>query len=202
MHAVTDRVPTGWFAGILTAAFLAVTAAFGGLSAVAAPPLAELQVGDTHENEQFAITVERATLIDELFEAGISVEEGERVLAVVLTAENVWDRAQSASSPTGLVGAVQIPGLGGPQAVARFDDATTGPWLQPGVPAQLVLTWAVDADAYAEGDEVRLEFRDFSAYTGQLVTYGDGWTDPVTVARLDIDLRDVGAGASAEETAE
>lgn len=37
--ALTDRVPTGWFAGILTVLFLTVTAAFGGLSAVAVAPV-------------------------------------------------------------------------------------------------------------------------------------------------------------------
>jgi hypothetical protein len=202
VHTVTDRIPTGWFASILTAIFLGVTAAFGGLAAVAAPPVAELQLGDTHENDQFAITIDRATLIDELPEAGVSVEPGQRVLAVVLTAENLWDRAQAAGGTTGIAGAVQVAGLGAPDSVARFDDATIGPYLQPNVPAELVLTWAVDADAYAEGDELRVDLRDFTLHRGQLVTYGEGWADPVTVAHLDAEIEDVGAGATPDDTAE
>ena len=202
---ISDRVPTGWFAGILTAVFLGLTAAFGGLDATAAPPVSELEAGDTHENAQFALTVERAVLIDELPEAGIFLEEdsGQRVLAVVLTAENVWTEAQPSNSvdgTRGIVGSVRIAELGDAPAdsIARFDDTTIDPYLQPGVPAQLVLTWAVDAERFAAGDELRVELRDFSLYTGQLITYGQSWQDPVTAAVLTLDLADVGAGADAD----
>lgn len=201
---ISDRVPTGWFAGILTVAFLGVTAAFGGLDATAAPTVSELEAGDTHENAQFALTVERAVLIDELPEAGIFLEEdsGQRVLAVVLTAENVWTEAQAATNANGtqgVVGSVRIAELGDAPAesIARFDDTTISPYLQPGVPAQLVLTWAVDAERFAEGDELHVELRDFSLYTGRLITYGQSWQDPVDAAVLTLDLTDVGAGADA-----
>lgn len=202
---VSDRVPTGWFAGILTAAFLGVTAAFGGLAAVAAPPITQLDAGDTHENSQFALTVERAVLIDDLPEAGIFLEEdsGQRVLAVVVTAENVWTEAlpsTNSGGTQGVVGSVRIPELGDvpAESIARFDDTTIDPYLQPGVPVQLVLTWAVDAEEFSDGDELRLELRDFSLYTGQLITYGTSWQDPVTAASLTLDIDDVGAGADAE----
>jgi len=201
--ALTDRVPTGWLAGILTAVFLGVTAAFGGLAAVAAPPVPEIEVGDTHRSGQFALTVERAVLIDELSDAGVFTEDGERVLVVVLTVENVWDRAQPAGSfagSTGVVGAVRIAQLGDApaDAVARLDDATVAPYLQPGVPAELVLTWAVEDDAFADGDLLQLELRDSSLYEGQLITYGQQWEDPVLAARLTVEVADVGAGADAE----
>ena len=204
---MSDRVPTGWFAGILTAAFLGVTAAFGGLSAVAAPPIPELAAGDTHENAQFAITIDRAVLIDELPEAGIFLEEGsgQRVLAVVLTVENLWTEALSTGldfvGDSGIVGSVRIAddGYEPAESVARFDDATVGPWLQPGIPAELVLTWPVDADAWADGDELRLELRDFALRTGQLVVDGQYWDDPVTAAYVTVDVADVGSGAEPEQ---
>lgn len=205
VRAATDRVPTGWFAGILTGVFLAVTAAFGGLAAVAAPPIPELALGETHENDQFAITVERAVLIDELPDAGITVEPGQRVLALVVTAENRWDRAQPAHSTGGLSAAVRIAQLGedtAPAAVARFDDATTSAYLQPRVPAQLVLTWAVDAAQFAADDELTVELRDLTLHEGKLVTYGRWWDTPVTAARLTVAVTDVGAGADAEGTGE
>nr|WP_315267148.1 hypothetical protein [Microbacterium lemovicicum] len=201
--AWADRVPTGWFAGILTACFLGVTAAFGGLSAVAAPPLPELRAGETHRNDQFSLTVERAVLIDELSDAGVSVEAGQRVLAVVLTVENEWDRALAASSgPSGregVIGSVRIDELGDvpADAVARLDDATNSPYLQPGVPAELVLTWAVDADSVSDGEELHVVLRDMSLSIGQLVTYGQWWDSPVAAARLAVDVTDVGAGADA-----
>lgn len=196
-----DRVPTGWFAGILTAAFLTATAAFGGLAEAAVPPVPELNAGQTHQNEQFALTVERAVLIDELPEAGVTVEAGERVLALVLTAENVWDRAQPSAGSGGITAAVRIPELGDVPAdsVARFDDTTVSPYLQPRVPAQLVLAWAVDAERFDTAENVDIELRDLSLRTGALVVSGQWWDTPVTAARMSVGLTDVGAGADAAE---
>ncbi|NYF17015.1 hypothetical protein HDC37_001843 [Microbacterium sp. AK009] len=196
-----DRIPTGWFAGILTAAFLTVTAAFGGLAQAAVPPLPALEPGDTHVNDQFALTVERAVLIDELPEAGIAVEPGQRVLAVVLTAENVWDRALPSEGSSGLRAGVRIAQLDDEPAaaIARFDDTTVSPYLQPRVPAELVLTWAVDRGAFADGDEIEVVLRDLALRKGQLVTSGEYWETPITAATMTLDVTDVGAGADAEE---
>lgn len=195
-----DRIPTGWFAGILTATFLAVTAAFGGLAQAAVPPLPELEPGETHVNDQFALTVERAVLIDELPEAGITVEPDQRVLAVVLTAENVWNRALPSEGSSGLRAGVRIGELGDEPAaaVARFDDTTFSPYLQPRVPAELVLTWAVDRDALAGGDEIEIVLRDLSLRKGELVVAGEYWETPITAATMTLELTDVGAGADAE----
>ncbi|WP_147423977.1 hypothetical protein [Microbacterium sp. AG1240] len=205
IHAVTDRVPTGWFAGILTAAFLGVTAAFGGLSAVAAPPVAQLRAGDAHENDQFAITIERAVLIDDLAEAGITVEPGERVLAVILTAENVWTRALPSTGTSGVQAAVRARSIGEDGAaasVARLDDAVGSPWLQPRVPAELVLTWAVADDALAGGDEITLDLRDLTLREGALVIDGEYWDSPITAAHLTVEVRDVGSGVTDETAGE
>lgn len=197
--ALADRVPTGWFAGILTTLFLAVTAAFGGLSAVAVPPVPDLAPGEQHRNDLFALTVERAVLIDDLPGSGTTVSEGQRILALVVTVENVWNRAVPAQGTAGVDGAVQVAELDGAPAdsIARLDDATVSPYLQPGVPAELVLTWAVDATAFAAGDVLHADLLDFTLYEGQLITYGESWTDPVTAARTTVEIRDVGAGADA-----
>jgi hypothetical protein len=197
--ALADRVPTGWFAGILTILFLTVTAAFGGLSAVAVPPVPELAAGAQHRNDQFALTVERAVLIDELIGSGTSVSDGQRVLALVVNVENVWDRALPSAGVAGVGAAVHVAELSGTPAdsVARLDDATLTPYLQPGVPAELVLTWAVDATTFAAGDVLHVDLLDFTLYRGSLITYGESWTDPVVGARTSVVIRDVGAGADA-----
>ena len=95
LRTATDRVPTAWIPGILTAVFLGAAAAFGGLEAVAAPPVETLQSGETHVNDMLSITVERAVLIDSLPDAGARAdpEKGQRVVAAVVMAENVWDTA-------------------------------------------------------------------------------------------------------------
>lgn len=198
---ITDKVPTGWLTGILLVPFLAITAAFGGLNAVAAPEIPEIAVGDVHDSGPFTVAVERAVLIDDFREAGAYPGEGQRVLAVVVTAENVWSESVAAGADNGVEGALRIPALGGnaePVAVARFDDATRDPYLHPGMPVELVVTWLVDADAYAEGDEVEIELRDFTLVEGQLILSGESWTDPIVGARLRVTATDVGAGADAE----
>ena len=204
LREVTDRVPTAWLPGIVTAVFLGAAAAFGGLEAVAAPPIATLQAGEEHRNDMLAFTVERAVLIDSFPEAGASAnaEKGERVLAVVVTAENTWDRAVPAENDASLTGMLRAPSLADPVpvAAARFDDGTKEPWLQPGLPAELVVTWIIDEDELAAGDQIELDLRDFSLQQGQVVFSGDVWSDPVVTARIAIPVTDVGAGADAEQT--
>lgn len=206
LREATDRVPTAWIPGILTAVFLGAAAAFGGLEAVAAPPIATLQPGDEHRNDMLSITVERAVLIDTFPEAGASAndEEGERVLAVVVTAENVWDRAVPAENDVSLTGMLRASGLAeaSPVSAARLDDGTNEPWLQPEMPVELVVTWIIDAGELAAGDEVDLELRDFTLQEGQIVFSGEAWIDPVVGARVSVPVTDVGAGADADAAEE
>lgn len=200
IRAATDRVPTRWFAGLATAAFLAATAAFGGLATAASPELAQLEPGDAHVTDQRSLTVKRAVLIDELPGSGVSPEEGQRVLALIVDVENTWDEPQGAG-PEGIGESFVIRGVDAEaeSSVARLDDATTGPELQPGVPAELVYTWAVDADDYAAGDELTVTLRELTLYTGSFVMTGQTWTDPVAEATMTLEIEDVGAGAEPEE---
>src|SRR5688572_26515536 len=85
LKAASDRVPTRWFTGIGTALFLVATAAFGGLATAAEPEITALAPGEAHRNDQLSMTIERAVLVDEFPEAGVYVDDGERVLAVLLT---------------------------------------------------------------------------------------------------------------------
>ncbi|NLP83409.1 hypothetical protein HF576_06105 [Microbacterium sp. CFH 90308] len=201
IRAATDRVPTRWFAGLATAAFLAATAAFGGLATAAPPELAQLEPGDAHVTDQRSLTVKRAVLIDELPGSGVFPEEGQRVLALVVDVENTWDEPQGSFGKESIGDSFTIEGVDAEadSSVARLDDATTSPELQPGVPAELVYTWAVDADDYAEGDELTVTLQELSLYTGSFVMNGQWWTDPVPDATVTLEIEDVGAGAEPEE---
>ena len=201
VRAAADRVPTKWVAGIGTGVFLAATAAFGGLETVEAVSLPELTADDEYRNDQLAVAVKRAVLIDELPEAGVSVEPGERVLALIVDAENVWDeplpttRGYSLSSTVALADHPEVE----PDGIARRDDTTANPWLQPGVQATIVLAWAVPAERYAAGDDVRVVLNDETLFTGTAVVSGRYWDDPVPAAMVTLDITDVGAGADAAE---
>lgn len=200
LHAATDRLPTKWIAGIGTGLFLAATAAFGGLETVEATSLPELSAGEEHRNEQLSVTVQRAVLIDELPEAGVTVESGERVLALIVDAENLWTeplpttRGNSVSSTVELVESPDAE----PDGTARYDDTTPNPWLQPGVPATLVLAWVVAGDRFTEGDELRVQLNDETLFTGTAVVSGRYWDDPRAAAMVTVGLEDVGAGAEAD----
>lgn len=198
LRAASDRVPTRWFAGIATGLFLAATAAFGGLATAAEPGPAAIGAGDEHRNEEFAITVERAVLLDEFPEAGVYVDEDEdeRVLAVQIEIENLWTEPIWAT-PSTMAESLQIEEVDGIpiESVARYDDATTTPWLQPGIPVDLVLTWIIDAGDIADGEDLHLTLSDLSLYTGSFVTTGQSWEDPIPAATLTLVVTDAGAGA-------
>jgi hypothetical protein len=200
IRAATDRVPTRWFAGVATAAFLAATAAFGGLATAAPPELEQLEPGEPHMTDQRSLTVKRAVLIDELPGSGVSPEEGQRVLALIVDVENTWDEPQGSSGTESIGDSFVLESIDAEaeSSVARLDDATLSPDLQPGVPAELVYTWVVDADAYAAGDELTVTLRELTLYTGSFVMTGQTWTDPVATATMTIEIEDVGAGADAE----
>jgi len=204
LHSALDRIPTSWATGVLTLAFLTVTAAFGGLAAAAQPVLPELTAGDEHVSEQLALTIERGVLIDEFPEAGVTVEPGQRVLALVVDVENRWTAPLSTGSGQSVAAAIRVGELGDvpPASVARLDDGGLLPWLQPRVPAELVVTWAVHADDFADGDDLVLDLRDLSLQTGQFVTAGQFWTEPVLAAHATVTIEDVGAGSSTEDDEE
>ncbi|WP_109209022.1 MULTISPECIES: hypothetical protein [Microbacterium] len=200
LRAASDRVPTAWFAGIATGLFLVATAAFGGLATAAPAELARLEPGEEHLTSQRSLTVQRAVLIDELPGTGLILEDGQRVLAVVVEAVNEWDQPLLSTGAGGVAASFWIEELDddAQSSVARIDDATIGPVLQPGVPAELVYVWAVDADAYSAGDQLTVTLADLSLYTGSFVTQGQWWDDPSPAARMTLALEDVGAGADQE----
>lgn len=198
IHAATDRVPTRWFAGIATGLFLVATAAFGGLATAAPPELEQLEPGEAHVTDQRSLTVKRAVLIDELPEAGVYPEDGERVLAVIVDVENRWDEPLRTTGLYGVTVSFSVEGVDDPRDVARMDDATGLLYLQPNVPAELVYAWAVDADTFADGDALTVTLSDTSLYTGSFVTEGQWWSDPVADARVSLKIEDVGAGAAKE----
>lgn len=196
VSAVTSRVSTKWIGGAATVLILGATAAFGGLGAVPESPLPELTAGDTFTGAGFEMTPQRAVLIDELNETGVRPKEGERLLVIIMDVTNVDDTARaSASTGTGSLAEIRVkdaPDI--PPSIARYDDSTLSPWLQPGIPAQLVLTWAVPSDAFADDGDVRMALHTATEYTGEYFVYGEYWDDVEVGAHATLSIEDVGAG--------
>lgn len=200
LRAATDRVPTKWFAAIGTALFLAVTAAFGGLATAAAEPatpLAELTAGETHTDAQLSTTVQRAVLIDALPGSGARPGVGERLLVLVVDVENRWTEPLMAGlgGPDGYAGSIHVKGddrlaVG----LVREDDTTSSPWLQPGVPTTLVLSWTVPAETYRDGENLAVVLGDTTRAKGQLLFDDEYWTERAPAAEVTLAIEDVGAG--------
>lgn len=201
LRKATDRVPTKWFAAIGTGAFLVVTAAFGGLAPVEAtePSLDQLAAGETHTSAQLGVTALRAVLIDELSGSGVIPDRdaGERLLVVLVRLENRWTRPLSSGGTESFADAVRVAGDGrDAEGVVREDDQTSPLWLQPGVPALLAYTWAVDPADYTGDDDITILLQDAQLVTGQLLYTGEDWGGYAPAAEVTLPLEDVGSGVS------
>lgn len=211
IKVAAGKVPATWITVAATAVFLGATAGFGGLADAPGPepePLPVLAAGETHTNQQFDITVERAVLIDELPGSGTYPKEGERVLAVVATLQNITDDpllSSQFSEATFTIEELPAERPSGDEAtssIARVDDSTLAPWLQPDVPVQVVVTWPVPADLLGAGDLVRLTLSDYERYDWARLGGSEddhSWVDPAPAAYVDLEIEDVGAGADSEE---
>lgn len=204
-----DRVPLKWLSTGALVVFLGITSLFGGLEAVATPETPVVAAGETFIGAEIEMTPVQATLIDTLNTTGVFPDEGERILSLVLDASNLSEFARASAAKDAL-GLIRIEGLadllsergltemevqgGIAPAVARLDDGTFDPWLQPGLPVRLVLSWAVPSDAFSAGDSVRLSLPTGTRAVGQSVIYGVYWTDQHTAAYSDIVLEDLGTG--------
>ncbi|WP_203136554.1 hypothetical protein [Microbacterium sp. JZ31] len=212
IRVAAGSLPATWVTVAATGAFLGATVAFGGLAdapAAEPEPLPVHAPGDTHTNEQFDIRVDRAVLIDELPGSGTFPVAGERVLAVTATMTNITDEPLLSTQFAGETFVAEaLPderaGGGGPvtPSVARLDDATTNPYLQPDVPVEVVVTWPVPADLLREGDSLRVTLSDYERYDFERLGGSEDdhvWTDPRPAAYVDLPIEDVGAGADQEE---
>lgn len=206
-----DRVPLKWLSTAALVVFLGVTSLFGGLEAVAAPETPVITVGTTVVGTEIEMTPVQATLIDKLNTTGVFPGEGQRILSLVLDVRNLSEFARSSSTEDAL-GRIRVEGLAEllgasgltalevqgavKPAVARLDDGTFSPWLQPGLPVRLVLSWVIPTGAFGDGDNVRFDLPTGTRAVGQSVLYGVYWTDEHTAAYTDIVLEELGDGAA------
>jgi hypothetical protein len=203
VRSAIDRVPTRWFAVILTGLFLLVTAAFGSLNDVPAAAIPTVEPETVVEGQQFDIAIDRAVLIDE-FPGFIEPEvEANRLLVIVAEVENASPRPLAVTAEIGLLGALEIrsDALVGarPREVLSFDDETKDPTFQPGVPLTTAIVWEVDPDRLGEGDDLEIAFVDRTFRAEGTLIYGGVWEDPVVTATLTMPIEDVGAGAEPDE---
>ena len=193
-------MPTKWFITALSTLFLVASAAFGGLAAVPAPPLPEVQPEDSYTGTQLEISIVGAVLIDAFPDQGIEPDPGNRLLVVRAVVENVWDAPVAQRSGIGASDNVRVEGVDGvddsaaPFSLAIVSDGAQEFDLQPGVPEELAYIWQVPAGSLADGDVVHVNMLDKVYAAGGQVAYGERFDDPFVAAFTDIAVTDVGAG--------
>ena len=164
--------------------------AFGGLATAAEPPLPELEAGDTHTSEQFALTPLRAYFSDEkIQDLTLKIEENQDVIAVVMEVTNVWSAPIDSPSfqPN-----FRLADLLDQEAtvVALLSDTTPSPWFQPGVVTTVVVAWIVEEGMYAPDDELTLLVGDRTRLTDEFLNKGEQvWSPPTKAAQFTLPLR-------------
>lgn len=172
-----------------------VIALAGGFADAPAAEPAHLDVGAEHRNDRFAVTVTEASVADENDVSGHLPDDGERILAVRIEIENISDEAFSTTQ--GLRETILVPELGDDADVriARVDDGTRAPWLQPGLPAILQLSWVVADDAVGDGDAIDVLILDPHRYVLSTIASGTTWRETTPGALIEAVVRDDGAEA-------
>lgn len=96
LRRAADRLPTKWFGTIGAALFVIVTAAFGGANKARPPTLPVIAAGETHTSDQVSITVEQL-VVAEAVDVVFTEAPGDKVVILVVTASNRWDRPLTVS---------------------------------------------------------------------------------------------------------
>lgn len=219
MRAIADRARTAsiraaqaatrrtalpfWIVGATAAGILTVFLVAGGLSAAERVPT-PVAAGDEVRTSLYAVTVIDAELTDEVESEYFSADAGETLLVMTVQIENLSDRPIGADTGVNRVEAKLVnsrtPLLSVLQATNSFstrawrsDGSAGGVILQPGVPDEVMIAWAVPDDAFPDGT-VQLDVFDAYVQGGRVILSSSVvlWERAEQVARITVDL---GGGA-------
>lgn len=164
-------------------AVLVATAAFGGLDTVN-KQITDLTPGEMFDNGRFEMTVQRATLVDEVRAGGrvlFSDKPGRRYLGLVMKVRNHSTLPGNISNAVGLDGLPDVLFL----SSFRLADGTITVRLGAGLTDEIVLVWDVPRDALAVG--ATLPVRIWKEAPKSEATVSQGWVrSPTEYGRLDL----------------
>lgn len=156
---------------------------------------------DQVDTALYSVTVLDTETSTEVEDQYWEAEPGERLLLVTVRIENlaaypvmVLGAINSASSRL-IQGDESLLRLGGIRAVDaprvwRADGSLRGPILQPGVPAEVVIGWPVDA-AQLRASDISLDVYDAKEVRGRFVVSANTvtWSATDLVARVDLEIQ-------------
>lgn len=158
------------------AAFLAATAAFGGLDTVDNKVI-PIKAGQPFDDGEYTITIERASAVNELRAAKViePAVPGKRFLGVLATLRN------NGTIPGRLDGEIDVRGQPDAKFVQayRYADGSMITTLGAGLTERLLFAWQLPQSALPPG--VTVSLRVWRKQFRELATlYGKDWVDSVT----------------------
>lgn len=177
-HAITDLPRWIWVAAAAVAALLIVVIATGGFAQAVSEPR-EVDAGDEVRTGQLSVAVRDAEFTREVESEYLDAEDGEVLLVMTLALENLTDRPIGVGTSadridTNLVNHEQplldLAGLESTDSayVWRADGSAGQVYLQPGVPAEVMIAWPVPDDSTA-GETVSLDVHEAVIGTGAVI---------------------------------
>lgn len=182
-RSAANRVNAKWITILLTAVFLTVSAAFGGLARAETEEteLAVIEPGAEFAGELMSITVEQA-VVEDYDDASFFAESGTRRLMLLVTVVNHWDVPVHA--PGTVLSAVTVPSIPGEpeQHEAEEED-----------PAALVEELLGEADTPDEGElataeEAIPESRNTRNFEISVTRVDDGTVQPWLQPEIPVQL--------------
>jgi hypothetical protein len=166
------------------------SASFGGLREVEEPGPSTLAPDERHVGAQLAVEVHRVITVDSLPPIP-DPGDGERIVAVVATVENLSDRTITG----GLADTFLLDDVSGVENtepasyVGLVRDGTGFPHIQPGVPDRLVFAWNAAAEAVPAS--VTVVVREKTLVNDPLTLHGPTWLFPSPAAIVEVPVEDL-----------
>ncbi|MFT4258124.1 DUF4352 domain-containing protein [Microbacterium sp.] len=183
-----------WIAAGALAVAIVVLIAVGAFDTVEAPP-EPVAIGEEVRLDTYAVTVIDVEVTDAVEEHYFNADPGEVLLVVTMRLENLSDStigvdttpdhvtSRLVGSSTSLLELTGVTIERGPRVWRGASSAT--PLLQPDVPAEITVGWAVDPD---DLDEATLEVYNADVRHGQILLASNviTWTQGAHVARIGL----------------
>jgi len=188
-----------WAAGIALVATLVGTLALGGFDQAQTVP-ERLEAGGEVRTSLYTVSVIDAHRADEIEEEYVEAEDGEVLVVLTVRLENLAPYPIGVGSSADRVSA-RLVNAGEPllelsgadpassARVWRTDDSSGGVVLQPRVPAEAQLVWAVPVESVADG-QVTLDVYDAVETRGRVILSSDAitWRRSDLAAQFTLDV--------------
>ena len=185
----------------MAAAIVTTFVAAGGLTSAERAPRA-VEIGGEVRTSLYSVAVLDAELTDAVESEFLEADAGETLLVMTVAIENLSDhpigvgtaanRVESklVNSRTPLLEVAEVTDSFSTKAW-RADGSAGGVVLQPGVPDEVVLAWAVPDDAFPDG-VVQVDVFDAREQGGQIILSSSviSWQRTGQVARISVELGD------------